>query len=385
MRFASLELVGSQWLKSERVGIDETTGNVPTRSNTRLFIETINNEENPTEYAIPVGAIVSRTPDLSGNLVRNSEQAIVFRAENLAEGASRAIYKPLSTNRLDLTKYSNLRMFVHGEGFERQDSVRVFIRLGSNETEDYYEYEQPLYPYEPLDLPPGENLRQNPDSLWQTNVPVGGELIDLNSINVVLSELNQLKVERDNNADVSVTDRYEGLLQPEDTPPGTRLFIRGTPSIESVSTVVLGIRNATGGTTAPLENVEVWFNELRVSGYDEESGGSAYARSTLQLADLATLNARFSRQTDGFGDLGSGLGDRIFNTQQDASLIASVNAHKLLPERFGWNMPISVSVQQSESTPRFAPRRGDIRVEELIAQAEEDPTLTAEERQARLE
>lgn len=386
LRFATLELVGSQWLKSDRVGIQEQGVSTETQlpeGAPRLFIETINNEENPTQYAIPFGAVVSRTPDISGNLIRQREQSLVFRVEDFQDGSSRAIYKPFSTNPLDLTKYSNLRMFAHAEGFERQDSVRVFIRLGGNETEDYYEYEQSLYPYEIPDLGPGTS--PDPDSLWQTNVPAGNGTIDLNSINIVLSELNKLKVARDNDPSIPIDERYTDSTVPEGAPPGSRITIRGNPTIQNISTVVVGLRNAQGGSTAPLENLEVWFNELRVTGYDEESGWSAYARATFQLADVASLNARFSRQTDAFGELGSGLGDRSFNNTQDYSILASFNAHKLLPERFGWNIPVSLSIQENMNTPRYAPRRGDIRVEELVAQAEEDPNLSAEERENRIE
>src|SRR5690606_28952359 len=102
-----------------------------------------------------------------GNLIRNREQAIVFRAEDLPEGAHRGIYKPFTTNPLDLTKYSNLRMFVHAEGFERRDSVRVFLRLGANETEDYYEIEQPVYPFDRAQAA-GLSDAARADSLWQT-------------------------------------------------------------------------------------------------------------------------------------------------------------------------------------------------------------------------
>src|SRR5690606_2506385 len=120
-------------------------------------------------------------------------------------------------------------------------------------------------------------------------------------------------------------------------------------------------------------------------GYDEAAGWSAYGRANIQLSDVASVNARFSRQTDGFGELGSGLGDRAFNDEQSYSVLASFNAHKVLPERFGWNVPITLSIQQNQSTPRFSPRRGDIRVDELIAQVEEDPAIPAEEKAQRIE
>lgn len=384
LRFASLELVGSQWLKSERVGLQEGsqgtgTGPRPVTGNARLFIETINNEEN-SDYAIPSGTLVSRTRDIGGGLTPSREQALVFRVENLPEGAARAIYKPFSTNRLDLTKYGNLRMFVHAEGFERRDSVRVFLRLGANETEDYYEIEQPVYPFASeaaLALAPEVRA----DSLWQTNVPVaGGGEVDLNAINILLSELNLLKAERDEDPAIPLDEPYTSARTPEGAPPGTRIRIRGNPSIQSIATIALGVRNGDGGTTAPLPNVELWFNELRATGYDEQSGWSAYARTTLQLADFATVNARFAQQTDGFGELGSGLGDRAFQDDRDLSVQATVNAHKLLPERFGWNVPLSFSLTQNESTPRFSPQRGDLRVDELVAQVEENPDLSPEDK-----
>ncbi|MEM6782465.1 MAG: cell surface protein SprA [Bacteroidota bacterium] len=376
LRFATFDLVGSQWLKSDLVGLGDErqpirAGGASAGLEPQLFVATVNNEENRNQYLIPNGALISRTQDAQGQFILQREQAIVVRAEDLGPDVSRGIFRSYS-NQLDLTKYTNLRAFVHGEGFDRSegDSLRVFLRLGTNETQDYYEIEQPVYPYEPEDA--GGAL--DPDSLWQTNVFVDGESIDRNSINVVLSALNQLKVERNNAPDAVPSQRYAGGVPPPDTPDGARIFIRGNPSIESITTIVLGIRNVSGNTLNP----EVWFNELRVAGYDEEPGWSAYATASLQLADLATVRGRIERQTDAFGDLSSGLGDRSFTDQQAYTVNTTFNAHKLLPERFGVQMPVNVSVQQRTSTPRFSPRRGgDIRLDDLIEQAQNDPNLSA--------
>ncbi|MEL6612753.1 MAG: cell surface protein SprA, partial [Bacteroidota bacterium] len=375
LRFATLDLVGSQWLKSDLVGFNDEAvvepGTPASAEETQLFIATVNSEENRSQYQIPNGALISRTQDAQGVFILQREQAIVVRAENLGPGVSRGIFRSYSSQ-LDLTKYTNLRAFVHGEGFEREegDSLRVFLRLGTNESEDYYEIEQPVFPYDPE--APGNVV--DADLIWQTGVLVNGETVDRNSFNVVLSALNQLKVERNNAPDAVPTQRYAGVVPPPDAPPGARIFIRGNPSIESISTIVLGIRNVSDNTLNP----EVWFNELRVAGYDEEPGWSAYATASLQLADLATVRGRIERQTDAFGDLSSGLGDRTFTDQQAYTLNTTVNAHKLLPERLGVQLPVTVSVQQRTSTPRFSPRRGgDIRLDDLIEQAQNDPNLSA--------
>lgn len=412
MRFAKLELVGSQWLQAEAVtGSTPVQGPLaPPSSGTlegggirpNVFIAAINTDENPTRYRVPNGAIRSftRNPS-SGQLIPNREQALVMRAENLAVGTQAAVFKPY-TRPIDLTRYENMRMFVHAEGFEPEDDVRVFLRIGANESDDYYEIEQPLRAWPEL----GQTLQdyasfseaQLADSLWQTNVPFadgqgGIRYGDRNSINVVFAALNVLKVERDLARDPANADAPFPLNVPYErtvasfaeaafgnfAPPGAVIRIRGTPSIQSINSVVMGVRRPTVSGAQAVE-AEVWFNELRVSGYAEESGWSAYARTALRLADLADINARFARQTDGFGSLDSGLGSRSFQSEQGFQVSGNVNLHKVLPERYGWQFPLSVTYQERTTTPRFSPRRGDITVEQELEQIRQDESLTAEER-----
>lgn len=390
LRFASLDLVGSQWLKSSRVGIEDYTGGA-TRSDPKLFVATINNEKNPREYRIPRGAVQSYSRDVSGGPpVPTREQALVFRVEDLGEGQTRALFKPYS-RRLDLTKYSNLRMFVHAHGFERRDSVRVVVRLGLDETDNYYEFEQPLYPFDPRRLEEVASEAQ-PDSLWQTNVPVptaqGTRYLDLNSVNIEFDALNKLKIERDlggpDGAPVPLDSVYTARSVPLDfAPPGAVLRIKGNPSVQDISTIVLGVKNGHDDLAA-TRSVELWFNELRVSGYDEEPGWSGYARVAVRLADFVDFNARYDRETSGFGSLASTLGERTFSDREGYSATATVNLHKFLPERYGWRLPVNVSVQQSLSTPRFSPNRGDITVEQEIAQIREDSRLDEAQKEQRI-
>ena len=57
-----------------------------------------------------------------------------------------AAYK---TTDFDFRQYKNLEMFVHAEKSREEDELNygdltVFIRIGSDFTENYYEYEVPL-------------------------------------------------------------------------------------------------------------------------------------------------------------------------------------------------------------------------------------------------
>ncbi len=377
IRIASFQLVGSPWLQSTRVGQADDVGGIPPGTPPRLFVATVNSDESPDTYARPRQAIYRETalPSAAGSgSAAAREQALVLRAEDLADGRTAGLQRAYTTRPLDLTRYSNLRMYVHGHGFEQSDSMRVVIRIGDDETENYYEYEQPIYPFE---LDEAARLSGNDDaradSLWQTatqNRP------DRNSVNIVLSELNKLKVARDA-ANVLPAQIYRSAAPPQGAPRGARLAIRGQPSIQDVRSVVLGVRNGVGGRVTPIDTVEVWYNELRVSGYDETPGASGFLVANVTFADVGAVQARFSQTQDGFGGLSGGLGERELSARTAVSIASSFNAHRLLPARFGWSIPVTYAVTANESTPRYDPRRGDTRLDDLVAQTLADTSATA--------
>ncbi len=393
VRFASLELVGSQWRKGLDIPLDERNPTLTADgTDTRISISSVNNEENSSVYLPPRGTIISETRLANGTRQTTREQSMVLRVENLEPQKQLAIFKPY-TSGLDLLKYSNIRMFVHAHGLladgtpleslprdEARTKARLFVRLGANETSDYYEYEQPLTP--------SAETAGDADELWQTNRNVDGELVDLNSVNILISALNQLKVERDQRAartDTIFWSLENGVTRGPDAsrfaPPGTRLGIKGTPSLASINTIVIGVRNPAPDSagfqvTDILEDLTVWINELRVSGYDNASGWSALANADVRLADLGSIKANFQTQTDGFGSLASTLDDRDQRELTSWSVTTDLNLDQPIPERFGWRIPVSLQFQSSTSTPRFAPNRGDIRVADILEQIDSRSDLS---------
>ncbi len=400
MRFATLELVGSQWQKAPQVASERENAFETAAEDTKLTISSINNEENADTYIPPAGAVVSQTRLANGGIQNAREQALVLRVENLKPGRQRAIFKTQNQG-LDLLKYSNLRMFAHlsGKTMDGVDisslppevargKVKLFVRLGANQTNDYYEYEQPLSP--------SSETSGSSDELWQTNVPFNEVIQDLNSMNIELSALNKLKVARDRLAfptdSVFVNVIADTLRTPDApdaetfAPPGTRLSIRGTPSLGRVNSIVIGIRNAADSTSTAfedvLEDVTVWVNELRVAGYDETNGWAALFNADIKLADVARIKTNIRTQTDGFGSLASSLGDREQNNIDNWSVTSEFNADKLIPERYNWKIPLSVQIQSNTTTPRFSPTRGDVRLEELLSQIDERTDLEPAEKEA---
>ncbi len=367
LRFATLELVGSQWEKSTSFS-DERGAPSDTAT---VSISSVNTEENSGLYQTPNGVVINRILSQGAQGARLArEQSLVLEAENLGPGIQAGITKPYSERPLDLLKYSNIRMFAHLngrasnralDGEKDRGKVNLVLRLGSNESTDYYEYEQPLTP---TLIPAGTS-----DELWRNSV---------NAVNIEIAALNQLKFER-NQRGIPFESTFtaepgndEGLPDPEEfAPPGTRLSLRGNPTLDRVTTVTIGLRNPADSTdfdnpALRVQRAVVWVNELRVTGYDERAGASGLASVNLQLADFATLRGNYQQQTDGFGALTSTLSERDQNASVNYALSTDLRMDKFLPQSAGWSLPVSLSYQTGTTTPRFSPTRGDVALDAIL-------------------
>ena len=96
--------------------------------------------------------------------------------------------------------------------------------------------------------------------------------------------LLDLKNKRNNDPYASLNSLYE---IPDPEKPGNRVRIIGNPTIGLVRGVQLGFKNKGG---EDVEDLEVWLNELRLTGLEEKGGLAAQARAELQLADLGNLS-----------------------------------------------------------------------------------------------
>lgn len=146
LRFATLDLVKAEWRSYEQALY---AGEMPT-TNGSMEISAVNIEENndktPVNYVLPPG--ISRVVDpAQSQLAEDNEQALSLTVRNLATGDARAVYK--NTN-LDMRQYKHLQMFVHANALaenvtETEDNqTSIFIRLGSDYKNNFYEYEIPL-------------------------------------------------------------------------------------------------------------------------------------------------------------------------------------------------------------------------------------------------
>ena len=148
MSIYTLELVRGEW---RRYNLDLTQGGeyIPNDidDETLFDVSSVNIEENgqrnPINYVLPPG--IEQNIDQTTTISRkDNEQSLVLKVCNLEDGDSRASYK---TSDLDVRSYKRLKMFVHAEGEEdnlKDGDLSCFIRLGTDFTSNYYEYEIPL-------------------------------------------------------------------------------------------------------------------------------------------------------------------------------------------------------------------------------------------------
>ena len=146
LRFATLELVRGEW-RNYDYNPDVRT-NQPAEG--AITVNSVNIEENatrqPVNYVLPPG--VSRIVDSGqSQITQLNEQSMQMKVEQLKTGEARGVYRNTS---LDLRTYKRLQMFVHNEAFIgdatnlRDGDVSLFLRLGTDAKNNYYEYEIPM-------------------------------------------------------------------------------------------------------------------------------------------------------------------------------------------------------------------------------------------------
>jgi cell surface protein SprA len=296
LRFATLDLVRSQWRRYTRKDPDKPFCFGPTES---FEIDAVNVEEHgskaPFPYLLPEGIRRERIVGSTFQDIFQNEQSLSMQFCDLGDGCDRRIYRNLN---LDMRQFEQMEMFVHAESNEilnpgnpiDDGDLTVFIRLGSDFENNYYEYELPLTVSKD---PMAANLA---DEIWKP---------DFNNVKFTFKELTDLKIER--NASPS-TPGEEYVKAPE---PGQRytLKIKGNPTLGYVKQVMIGIRNPDGGNTAPLCG-EVWVNELRLAGLDERGGVAALGRIDMDLADFGTMGASVTYSSIGYGAIDEKLDER---------------------------------------------------------------------------
>ena len=363
LRFATLDLVRSQWRRYTQT---ECFGD----ASQSFEIDVVNIEENsaktPFPYVVPEGIQRERIVASTFQDVFQNEQSLSMQFCGLQDECDVRVFKLLD---LDMRVFERMQMFVHAESDDldlnpiEYGDLELFVRLGSDFENNFYEYRIPLMPSTD---PEAADIAQE---VWKQ---------DTNNVNFRFKELTDLKIERNSNA----FPLDEVYFKEVDTDPDKpyRLSIRGNPTLGYVKNIMVGVRNAEGGNG----NIcgEVWINELRVSGLDERGGVAALARLDMDLADWGTLGIASSYSSIGYGAIDQKVSERQRESILQFDISTGLELGKFFGREAGVSIPFYAQYSTTKRRPEFDPIDLDLLLKDKLNRAPDKETRDSVKEQA---
>ena len=348
LRFGTLDLVMSKWRT-----YDQPLG---AASGGTLEASTVSLEENaektPVNYVLPPGIEREKDPS-QPQLVEANEQALSMVVKNLSNGEAKAVYK---NSTIDLRQYKRIQMFTHANALEqnttnlKDNQLSVFLRLGSDYKNNYYEYEIPLKVTEP-----GKYVRNSTadkKKVWPEE----------NMLNVALSVFTNLKKERNKAKAQGLASYMAPYTMYDANHPNNKLTIVGNPTLGEVKTMMIGVRNNSGEE----KSGEVWINELRLLEHNNKGGWAANANLNVQLSDFGSVNATGRYMSEGFGGLEDGVASRSTDNYGTYSVTTSLEMGKFFPDKAKVSIPLYYSVTKEKTSPKYNPLDTDMELKDAL-------------------
>lgn len=370
LRLGQLHLVRGEWRRynaendGKKVITDPDLGQKGS-DNSSWAVSAINIEQNgnrtPIPYVVPPG--IERQLDW-GNMNNNiqlNEQSLAMEVFKLGDGYGRAAFR---TTINDFRSYGRLEMFVHAEAIPpgtpnstalKDDDLHAFIRLGTDDQYNYYQYEQPLK----ITLPG----TQDPEAIWPEE----------NNLDVRIKWFQDAKERRSKT-------QLNGMPWPIDVPfiyrpdGRSRIILVGQPDISKVRFYMLGVINpykgspeSSGSDDGLEKSAQIWFNELRLTDFDRKRGWAATARLQARMADFVdiTVSGRFS--TVGFGTLDQRISDRNRSEDLYFDIVSNAEFGKFFKSDLGIRIPFYFSYTNQRITPEYNPLEPDMVLSSALA------------------
>lgn len=349
LRFGTFDLVMGKWRTYDQPLSAASGGTLDASS---VSLEE-NGEKTPVNYVLPPG--IKREQDPSQpQLVEANEQALSLVVKNMNTGEAKAVYK---NSTLDLRQYKRIQMFAHANALEQnttrlQDGdLSVFIRLGSDYKNNYYEYEIPLKLTEPRSNY-NRYVLADCKAVWPEE----------NMLDVPLSVFTALKKNRNKAKAQGVASYLAPYSMMDAEHPQNKITIVGNPSLGEVKTMMLGVRN----NSADIKSGEVWINELRLKEHNNSGGWAANANLNVQLSDLGSVNATGRYISEGFGGLEDGVASRTTDNYGTYSVTTSLEMGKFFPDKAKVSIPLYYSVTKEKTTPKYNPLDTDMELKDAL-------------------
>jgi cell surface protein SprA len=219
--------------------------------------------------------------------------------------------------------------------------LTIFVRIGSDLIQNYYEYEIPLKftPWftSPTDL----------NAIWPEE----------NRFDIDLERLVNFKQER--NIEMRKPGSGVFMNMPYYIYDGpNKVTILGSPSISDVKAMMIGIRNPKKTTFNSDDDgeskcAEIWVNELRLTDFNSKSGLAATGRIKTDLADLGNVTLSGLYSTPGYGSIEKKTNERSKEFTRNFDISTNLELGKFFPEKFGIRLPMHFDYSEARLTPKY--------------------------------
>ena len=354
-RFATFELVRGEWRRYDH-SLLAPGEYIPgdNGSETNFTVSTVNIEENgrrePINYIMPPG--IDRESNFgTTNYILQNEQSLELNVANLLDGDARGVFK---TTDFDFRQYKRIKMYVHAEKMKENEELEygdltAFIRIGSDFTSNYYEYEVPL------------EFTQwyvtDRDSIWP----------EINNFDINLEELVNVKhnrnvAMREAGSDLALHKPYIEYIGKN------KVTVLGSPSISDVKGVLLGVRNPKQrmglDDDGNPESAIIWFDELRLTDFNDHNGWAATARVEANLADLGRVIVSGSHSSAGFASLEKKISQIPLEATTNFMVSTDLDLGKFAGEKAGLRVPMHYDYAVQTITPEYNPIDPDIKLKD---------------------
>lgn len=351
LRFGTLELVRGEWRRYTKSLYDPTN---PPSTVGSLDVSAVSIEENnrkqPVNYVLPPG-VTRETDPSQPQLTQQNEQSMVLRVYDLAPGDARAVYKNLS---MDMRQYRRLQMFTHAEKMlddlgELEDyELSLFLRIGSDAQNNYYEYEIPLKL-----TPQGVYTAADAAKVWPEE-----NMFDF-AFKLFTDVKNSRNAQKNKGGAVSYTKAYSEY---DPDKPQNKITVMGNPNLGDVQTIMIGVRNQ----GRAVKTGEIWVDELRLTDYNEDGGWAVTGNASVGLSDIGSVNLSVRHETAGFGGIEESLLERRLDDLTQLNVSGALEFGRFFPEKANVRIPLYVSYSLENSKPQYNPLDGDVLLDDAL-------------------
>src|SRR5690606_47657 len=352
LRFGSLDSVRSAWRRCTYPLHPAEDNETDLRDKTAFDVNTVNVQENANRYPIPYvppPGVAREQLYQNNTLITQNEQSLSLRVYSanggfsggLEPNDSRAVFKSVN---VDMRQYKKMKMFLHAEALPllsatnpngetnplQDDQMVAFIRFGNDFTQNFYQVEIPLKV-----TPEGAVIDTD---IWPEANDMEVELALLTKLKILAMSANLDEIPTSDNGIY-----YKDASELGGSSSNLRIGIKGNPNFGYVRTLMLGVKNISNSEVSG----EVWCNDLR-------------------LAEMATLSATGNMNTIGFGGLEDTPNQRSREDRYQYNIVSTLQLGKLLPKKWGMQIPFNYSIGEEFITPEYDPYYQDIRMDQYL-------------------